>query len=101
MYDWGSGIFIEYPITNRSDVTLYNNTIVNSDNAGIELDDHAAGTYRLANNLVQDAVRVQLLLPAGVTLAYSATNLSQDASSPDGAAFQNKRSRSWGPRTTT
>ena len=91
MYDWGSGFFSEYPVTNPSNVTLYNNTIINSDDVGIDLGGHASGTYRLANNLVQDASGFNYYFAAGVLpLTYSANNLSNDATSPDGAAFQNK-----------
>ena len=91
MYDWGGGVFSEYPVSNPSNVTIYNNTIINSDDVGIDLGGHASGTYRLANNLVQDSSGFNYYFAGGVLpLTYSATNLSQDATSPDGAAFQNK-----------
>ena len=87
--DWGSGFFIEWT-TNTTNVTLYNNTVVNSDDVGIELDDHASGTYRLVNNLVQDLSGFNYYFSGGIaSVDYSANNLSQDASSPD-AAFRNK-----------
>jgi hypothetical protein len=90
IYNWGSGFISDYATS--SSVTLYNNTIVNPDNVGIEIAGHASGTYRLANNLVQGTPsRVNYYFAAGVLpLTYSATNLSKDATSPDGASFQNK-----------
>jgi hypothetical protein len=79
MYGWGSGIFSEFPVSNPSNVTVYNNTIVGSDDAGIAFAGHASGTYRVANNLVQGAATNYSF---GTALDYSATNLSQDATSP-------------------
>ena len=65
MYDWGGGFFTEYPVTNPSNVTLYNNTIINSDDVGIDLGGHASGPIRLANNLVQDASGFNYYFAAG------------------------------------
>ncbi len=87
MYNWGAGFFSEYT-SSSSGVTLYNNTVVSSDNVGIELDGHASGSFRLANNLVQGAA-TNYYFAAGVTLDYSATNLSQDATSPQ-TSLRNK-----------
>ena len=88
MYNWGAGIHSEVPISNPSDAIIYNNTIVNSDVVGIRLAGHASGTYRLANNVVQGLGTNSNY--EWTTLDYSATNLSRDASSPNGASFQNK-----------
>jgi hypothetical protein len=79
MYGWGSGIFSEYPVSNPSNVTVYNNTVINSDNVGVSLAGHASGAYRVANNLVQGAATNYYF---GTAVDYSATNLSQDATSP-------------------
>jgi len=87
MYNWGAGFFHEWT-AGTSNVTLYNNTIVNSDNVGIELDGHGSGSFRLANNLVQGAA-TNYYFAGGVTLAYSQTNLSQDNTSPQ-VALQGK-----------
>jgi hypothetical protein len=89
MYNWGAGFFCDYASTS-SGVTLYNNTVINSDNVGIDLGGHASGSYRLANNLVQGAATNYFFAAGVLPLTYSATNLSQDATSPNGASFQNK-----------
>ena len=83
MYSWGAGFFHDYT-SSSSSVSLYNNTVVNSDNVGIDFGGHASGSYRLANNLVQGAA-TNFFFAAGVNLDYSATNLSQDATSPQPA----------------
>ena len=88
MYDWGCGVISEFPVASGpSDVALYNNTIINSDNVGIDLVGHTSGTYRVVNNLVQDASGFNY--DFGGTVDYSAANLSQDATSPQ-AALRNK-----------
>ena len=79
MYNWGAGFFQRIYLCSSS-VTLYNNTIINSDNVGIELEGHASGNYRFANNLVQGAATNYFFAEA--SFDYSATNLSQDATSP-------------------
>ena len=80
IYDWGTGIKSEYALTTDT-VILYNNTIINNNIAGIQLVDHPAGTYRLANNLVQGAA-TNYGGPGMSNLDYSAGNLSQDTTSP-------------------
>ena len=90
IYGWGAGFFIEYS-NQTTNVALYSNTVVGNDDSGIELDGHAGGTYRLANNLVVGTTVDDYYLAAGVLpLTYSATNVSADGSSPNGAAFQNQ-----------
>ena len=85
IYDWGSGIRSEYSTTSNT-VILYNNTLVNNSAVGFLLLGHAAGAYRLANNLVQGAA-TNYSITGGLT--YSATNLSQDPTSPN-AVLQNR-----------
>ena len=85
IYDWGSGIRSEFSTTTNT-VVLYNNTLVNNSATGIFLLGHAAGAYRLANNLVQGATP-NYSITGG--LAYSATNLSQDTTSPN-VVLQNR-----------
>ena len=80
--NWGDGVYQEQT-SGFSSVTLYNNTIVNSDDAGINLGGHGSGSYRLANNLVQDLSGYNYYVVG--SLAYSSTNLSQDGTAPAAA----------------
>ena len=91
IYGFGSGIASEY-INFGGTYALYNNTIPNYSDVGIYFQGFAAGNYRWANNLVQGLggqgnYRTADLQPPG--LDYSASNLSQDNTSPN-AAFQLK-----------
>ncbi len=90
VYDFGGGIVIEW-LAGTNNFAIYNNTIINSDAVGIEFDDHSSGYFRIANNLVQDSSGYNYYFAGGAgSIDYSATNLSQDDTSPDGASFQNK-----------
>jgi hypothetical protein len=80
IYDWGSGFTQDY--INSGGITLYNNTIVDSVVYGVNVGGDNAGVYRLANNLIQ-GVNTNYNIDGGTTLDYSATNLSQDATSPE------------------
>ena len=86
MYGWGSGFTQDW--ISSGGASLYNNTIINSVARGISLGGDNVGTYRLANNLVQ-GLNPNYVIDVGITLDYSATNLSQDATSPQ-VALRNK-----------
>ena len=85
MYNWPMGFSGEFIAAGG--YTLYNNTVIvggAGDAGGFIIQADAANTYvAIANNLVQGSgVRGNYSFPGGDPSDYSATNLSQDATSP-------------------
>lgn len=81
VYDWGRGFSNGYISGTGCGVTLYNNTIIDCSQRGIYVQGVSGGTYNVVNNLVQGAASNYVLDPDG-GLDLSATNLSEDTTSP-------------------
>lgn len=84
IYNFGSGITYDYGGPGPTDGAIYNNTVIDSDSAGIWLVGANNNLY-VKNNLVQGtATNYNLIDIQGVS-----NNLSEDASAP-GTAYDNK-----------
>lgn len=92
-----AGIILKNTISNT--VKVYNNTIVNLDNSGGSGTAHGilmqdASGFEYKNNLVQDITAsgggtALDYSDDSISTATSATNASEDSSSPDGASYRN------------
>lgn len=87
---WYRGVQVAF-VAAGGQVLLYHNTIVGTDNDGVLTNNNTAGTTYFKNNRIAAPVTGGTCFDYGsTTLAGSAGNYTGDASSPEGAAFQNK-----------
>lgn len=92
LYDWYIGVSFDWQNTYVIDEILYNNTVVDNVNYGIYVGGGVSGNIRIYNNI---SYHNSVDLPTSTDYYYtnidaSGNNISSDASSPDGAGYQNK-----------
>lgn len=87
VYDGHSAIGIDYPPSNTT-VQFINNTLQGAYNSGYYI--RYCDTVILHNNIVTDIPNGDCYDTIGTTTLSTSNNISDDATSPDGASWQNK-----------
>ncbi len=91
IYGFDIGISHYFQSGNGSSTFIYNNTIDDSLLEGLVLGGFGSNdTAYIKNNIFKDAINEDYKIQSGIENLSTDTNITYDATSPDGASFQNQ-----------